>query len=75
VAGNYKGEVKIWHQGNLKNSVQLAKSSISLVFAIPRPSKENKIPQGHKIKSLHKQELTKVDQPIIFNSGEVNYIE
>lgn len=45
------------------------------MFIIPRPNKDNKIPQSHKIKSLHKQEQTKVDQPIIFDSGNTNYLE
>lgn len=69
--GNSKGEIKIWHGRNLKNSVQLSKSSISLIKPIARPNKEKKIPQSHKIKSLHKQEQSKVDQPIVYESGDL----
>lgn len=66
VVGTSKGEVKIFHGKSLKNSVQLAKSSIALLHIIPRPSHKSKIPQSAKLKSLHKQELSKLDQPILF---------
>jgi hypothetical protein len=54
ISGNLKGEIKIWHNSTLKNSVQLFKTSISLISTLPRPNKELKIPQSLKIKSFHK---------------------
>lgn len=55
VAGNCKGEIKIWENNKLKNSMHLFKSSISFLFAFPKPNKSTKIPHNSKIKALHKQ--------------------
>lgn len=48
--------------------MHLFKSPISYISVIQRPNPSTKININSKIKSLHKQEMTKVDQPVIVYS-------
>lgn len=64
MSGHESGELVIWHNYEIKKSLHLFKTCITGLSILLKP-KEMKIYQGEKIKSLHKYEQSKEEEPLV----------